>query len=163
MQILSGFFYHAHLPNFLSMPHLKLYNVEFFSLVKLREGLDKILKFHCFATHFTSIIYKRGGGGGGGKSMCFLKAVFKTNLRITVSRLTMGVLLKIVSTIDHFFTTQATKQVLTLKSMFLFILKQRRLKILAHGFQIRGIRFFRQIVICSKLSLVEQYIGFFLV
>ena len=49
------------------------------------------MKFHCFTTHFTSISCRsettRGGGGGGGKSIHFLKALFKTNLEINVSRL----------------------------------------------------------------------------
>ena len=43
--------------------------------------------FHCFATHFTLIAAVQKPQKGGGKIIRFLKALFKTNSEIDVSRM----------------------------------------------------------------------------
>ena len=51
-------------------------------------GGGKIMKFHCFATNFTSINCSSETTKGRGESIYFLKALFNTNSENNVSRIT---------------------------------------------------------------------------
>ena len=51
------------------------------------KGVEaRFSKFHCFATHFTSVSYSLELHKGESNSIYFLKALFKTNTEIDVSR-----------------------------------------------------------------------------
>ena len=84
-----------------------------------------MLKFHCFGTHFTLISCSSENTKGReerGKSIHFLKALFKTNSQTDVSRSWLwpyfGTKDKIFGTKDYYFTTHATKRVLTENECF---------------------------------------------
>ena len=96
------------------------------------------MKFHCFATHFTSIsCSSETTKGRWVKVNSFLKALFKTNSEINVLRLWLWPYLKYsspkITTSQHMRRNQYS---LFIKWMFSFTLRQRRLKISLHAFQI---------------------------